>query len=80
MPEMTDSQSAATVAAGAPQLPVGHGDPGGQGKEREKARSLWSDAWHDLSRKPMFYISGLLILFLIVISLWPGLIASVAGE
>jgi len=41
----------------------------------DKPRSLWNDAWHDLSRKPMFYVSGLLIVFLVVISIWPSLIA-----
>ncbi|NED06539.1 ABC transporter permease, partial [Streptomyces sp. SID6648] len=43
---------------------------------REKPRSLWSDAWHDLRRNPVFIISALVILFLVVISLWPSLIAS----
>ncbi|MFD9392895.1 ABC transporter permease [Streptomyces sp. NPDC060000] len=38
----------------------------------EKARSLWSDAWRDLRRNPVFIIAGLVILFLVVISLWPG--------
>ncbi|MDT0265436.1 ABC transporter permease [Streptomyces sp. DSM 44915] len=42
----------------------------------EAARSLWSDAWHDLRRNPIFVLSALLILFLVLISLWPSLIAS----
>ncbi|HWM36334.1 MAG TPA: ABC transporter permease [Streptomyces sp.] len=42
----------------------------------ERARSLWSDAWHDLRRNPVFIVSALLILFLVLISLWPGLIAT----
>ncbi|GGX40199.1 ABC transporter permease [Streptomyces fructofermentans] len=41
-----------------------------------KPRSLWSDAWRDLRRNPVFIISGLAILFLVFISLWPGSIAS----
>jgi oligopeptide transport system permease protein len=41
-----------------------------------RARSLWSDAWRDLRRNPVFIISALVILFLVVISLWPSLIAS----
>jgi oligopeptide transport system permease protein len=45
------------------------GDTGGVGKPR----SLWSDAWHDLRRNPMFVISALLILFLIVVAAFPGL-------
>ncbi|MEU6356837.1 ABC transporter permease [Streptomyces sp. NPDC047072] len=44
--------------------------------ERGRPRSLWSDAWHDLRRNPVFIVSGLVILFLVVISLWPSLIAS----
>ncbi|MXM65173.1 ABC transporter permease subunit [Streptomyces sp. HUCO-GS316] len=43
---------------------------------RDKPRSLWSDAWRDLRRNPVFIVSGLVILFLVVISLWPSLIAS----
>jgi oligopeptide transport system permease protein len=42
----------------------------------DKARSLWSDAWHDLRRNPVFLVSALVICFLVVISLWPSLIAS----
>ncbi|MBZ2407875.1 ABC transporter permease [Streptomyces sp. L06] len=38
-----------------------------------KPRSLWSDAWHDLRRSPLFIVSALLILFLIVMAIWPGL-------
>ncbi|MFJ4190108.1 ABC transporter permease [Kitasatospora sp. NPDC089509] len=43
----------------------------------EKPRSLGSDAWHDLIRKPIFVISALLILLLIVIAIAPGLFTSV---
>ncbi|WP_431784186.1 ABC transporter permease [Streptomyces chumphonensis] len=46
------------------------------GPEQEAARSLWSDAWHDLRRRPVFIVSGLVILFLVVISVWPQLIAT----
>ncbi|MFB6591093.1 ABC transporter permease [Streptomyces diastaticus] len=41
-----------------------------------RPRSLWSDAWRDLRRNPVFLISSLIILFLVVISVWPSLIAS----
>lgn len=44
--------------------------------EDAKARSLWSDAWHELRRNPVFIVSALLIAFLVVISIWPSLIAS----
>ncbi|MEU1626180.1 ABC transporter permease [Streptomyces sp. NPDC020096] len=41
-----------------------------------RARSLWSDAWHDLRRNPVFIVSALLIVFLVVIAIWPQLIAT----
>ncbi len=41
-----------------------------------KPRSLWSDAWHDLRRNPTFVISAVLILFLIVVAIFPSLFTS----
>ncbi|MFD5034251.1 ABC transporter permease [Streptomyces sp. NPDC058220] len=38
-----------------------------------KPRSLWSDAWHDLRRNPLFVISALLIVFLLTMAVFPGL-------
>jgi len=49
--------------------PVGTGAPERIGKPR----SLWSDAWHDLRRNPTFIVSALLILFLIVVAVFPSL-------
>ena len=49
--------------------------PDGTGPS-EKPRSLWSDAWRDLRRNPVFIISALIILVLVFISLWPGVIAT----
>ncbi|MGD1222688.1 MULTISPECIES: ABC transporter permease [Streptomyces] len=51
------------------------GGPEGTGPQ-EKPRSLWSDAWRDLRRNPVFIVSALVILFLVVISVWPSLITS----
>jgi oligopeptide transport system permease protein len=51
------------------------GGPEGTGPAG-KPRSLWSDAWRDLRRNPVFIVSGLVIVFLVVISIWPSLIAS----
>lgn len=39
------------------------------------SRGLWSDAWHDLRRNPVFVLSALVILFLITIAVWPQAIA-----
>ncbi|MFD9437329.1 ABC transporter permease [Streptomyces sp. NPDC060006] len=52
------------------------GGPHGPEPSDGRARSLWSDAWRDLRRNPVFIISGLVILFLLFISLWPSVIAS----
>ncbi|MFD4143408.1 ABC transporter permease [Streptomyces sp. NPDC058572] len=41
-----------------------------------KARSLWSDAWHDLRRSPLFVVSSVLILMLIVMAVAPSLFTS----
>ncbi|MFF1274406.1 ABC transporter permease [Streptomyces marokkonensis] len=51
------------------------GVPDGRGPQ-EPPRSLWSDAWRDLRRNPVFIVSALVILFLLFISLWPSAIAS----
>src|SRR5262245_43231693 len=42
-----------------------------------KPRSLWTDAWYDLRRRPVFIISMILILFLLILALFPGLFTSV---
>ncbi len=76
-----DGAIAATGMGGAMDLATSEGEtlesPPGAGPGPSAApRSLWSDAWHDLRRNPVFIISGLVIVFLVVISLWPSLIAS----
>src|SRR5262245_35932999 len=42
-----------------------------------KPRSLWSDAWRDLRRRPLFIIAAAVILLLTVIALFPGWFTSV---
>lgn len=78
-----DRAIAATGAGGAMDLATSEGEslektPGGPlgTGPAGKPRSLWSDAWRDLRRNPIFIISGLIILFLVIISIWPSLIAS----
>jgi oligopeptide transport system permease protein len=39
---------------------------------KEKTRSLWSDAWHDLTRRPLFVISMAVIAFLVVVAIFPS--------
>ncbi|MEV6651275.1 ABC transporter permease [Streptomyces sp. NPDC051219] len=41
-----------------------------------KPRSLWSDAWHDLRRNPLFLVSAVLIAVLLTMALFPGLFTS----
>lgn len=41
--------------------------------ESAPASSMWSDAWRTLRKNPMFIISGILILFIIIVALFPGL-------
>ncbi|KIF76533.1 peptide ABC transporter permease [Streptomyces sp. 150FB] len=81
-PEPGDEAIAATGAGGPMDLAAsegisleGGGAPEG-GAPSGQARSLWSDAWRDLRRNPIFIISGLIILFLIVIAIWPQSITS----
>jgi oligopeptide transport system permease protein len=86
MPEQPyekDGAIAGTVMGGTMDLATSEGEtlertPGGpEGTgPAGKPRSLWSDAWRDLRRNPVFIVSGLIILFLVVISLWPSAIAS----
>ncbi|MEU1459469.1 ABC transporter permease [Streptomyces sp. NPDC005727] len=64
---------AASEATTLERTPGGPG-PGGT-KDTGRPRSLWSDAWRDLRRNPVFLVSALVILFLVLISLWPSAIA-----
>ncbi|MFI1537215.1 ABC transporter permease [Streptomyces anandii] len=69
-------------APGGPEGPQGPEGPGGRedaegaGPAAGRPRSLWSDAWRDLRRNPVFVVSALVILFLVVIAVWPSLITS----
>ncbi|MET9659861.1 ABC transporter permease [Streptomyces sp. NPDC006510] len=83
MPEQTPDESISSAGAGGVMdlaleegttLERTPGGPEGTGPA-EKPRSLWSDAWRDLRRNPVFIISALIILFLVIISIWPSLIA-----
>ncbi|WP_328750295.1 ABC transporter permease [Streptomyces sp. NBC_00285] len=66
--------SEATSLSAPPEAPP-RVPPDGSAREA-KPRSLWSDAWHQLRRNPVFIVSALLIVFLVLISIWPSLIAS----
>jgi oligopeptide transport system permease protein len=78
MPEPANTvNSAEDVGAAALTLGTSADTAGGPPSGRnDKPRSLWSDAWHDLRRNPMFIVSAALILLLIVISIFPALFTS----
>lgn len=40
-----------------------------------RPRSLWADARHDLLRNPVFLVSAAVILFLVLIAVWPSAVA-----
>ncbi|MGW0898139.1 ABC transporter permease [Streptomyces goshikiensis] len=67
---MTDTQ---TAAAATTEAKTGNG----RGKKKEREASLWSDAFYDLRRNPVFLIGGGLVLFMAVVSLVPGLFTGV---
>jgi oligopeptide transport system permease protein len=48
--------------------------------ESQKARSTWADAWDSMRRRPMFWISSVLILFIVFVALFPGIFTQVAPD
>jgi oligopeptide transport system permease protein len=46
--------------------------------ESQKARSTWSEAWSFMRKRPMFWISAVLILFIGVVALFPSWFTSTA--
>ena len=46
-------------------------------KVAEKRSNLWIDAWRDLRVRPMFYISAILILLIVVVALFPSLFTAI---
>ncbi|MEV4415920.1 ABC transporter permease [Catellatospora sp. NPDC049609] len=44
---------------------------------KEKSRGLWSDAWYELRRKPLFVVSAILIAFFVLMAAFPQLFSSV---
>ncbi|ACZ91564.1 ABC transporter permease [Streptosporangium roseum] len=53
-----------------------HGKPA-RAPKPPKAASLWSDAWHDLRRRPLFIGSAVLIGIFLIMSAFPWLFTSV---
>src|SRR5215212_10505933 len=59
-----------TDPTGGPEAPLSAPAKG------EKARSLGTDAWADLRHRPMFWISGVLIVFFVLMAAFPQLFTS----
>ncbi|MER7796637.1 ABC transporter permease [Microbacterium sp. NPDC096154] len=43
----------------------------------DKKSNLWLDAWRDLRKRPLFWLSVLMCLAIVITSLWPSLFTSV---
>lgn len=43
----------------------------------DRKSNLWLDAWRDMRRRPMFWISAVIILLVVLVSLFPGLFTHV---
>ncbi|GHF15412.1 MULTISPECIES: ABC transporter permease [Streptomyces] len=69
MPELNDT---ATARATATVSPAGTGDVTPEKPKKETSNSLWSNAWRDLRRRPVFIVSAVIILLLLAISAFPG--------
>ena len=70
---LLDTESVVPVTTGAtgePEAPLGAPAKG------EKARSLGSDAWDELRHRPMFWISGVLIVVFVLMAAFPQLFTS----
>lgn len=46
-------------------------------KVSEKKQNLWTDAWRDMRRRPMFWISAVIITLVVLVSLFPTLFTQV---
>lgn len=45
--------------------------------KEERVGSLWSDAWRDLRRNPLFLISAVMIFFLLTVAIFPSLYTNI---
>jgi oligopeptide transport system permease protein len=75
MSDPTMGSAVSTTTAGA--VGVLDAPPATAGQAADKPRGLLGDAWRDLRRKPMFWISAVAILFFLVMAAMPWLFTSV---
>ncbi|MEG3615663.1 ABC transporter permease [Isoptericola haloaureus] len=43
----------------------------------ETPTSLWRDAWHQMRRRPLFWVSGTVIVIVVLVAAFPGLFTSI---
>ncbi|MBC7557960.1 MAG: ABC transporter permease [Dermatophilaceae bacterium] len=69
---------AASNATAAGRTVGGGSAPGGGAGDisTQRVGGLWSDAWHDLRRRPLFVIAGVVIVVILVVAAFPGLFTS----
>ncbi|MEH0846051.1 ABC transporter permease [Micromonospora sp. CPCC 205711] len=77
---MSDPSAASIVSTPRPEQPTEIGAPTNAGLpaggKKEKPRGLLGDAWRDLRRKPLFWISSAFIVLFVLMSVFPSLFAS----
>ncbi|TDC34425.1 ABC transporter permease [Micromonospora sp. KC213] len=77
---MSDPSAASIVSTPRPEQPTEIGAPTNAGlpenARKEKPRGLLGDAWRDLRRKPLFWISLAIILLFVVMAAFPWLFTS----
>ena len=77
---MSDPSAASLVSTPRPEQPAEFGAPANAGlpenARREKPRGLLGDAWRDLRRKPLFWISAAFIVLFVLMAAFPSLFTS----
>jgi oligopeptide transport system permease protein len=68
--------SMVTAAPAESSTAAGVEAPVGPGAQRDKPRGLLGDAWRELRRKPLFWVSAVLIMLFLVMAAFPGLFSS----
>ncbi len=66
-----------TLSAGTAPAGVALAPKKAETDQNEKVHSLWSDAWQELRRNWMFWVSAVLIVMFLLMTLFPGLFTSV---
>ena len=71
--EETDTQDARSAVGSDPGSEPGAEAASGD----ERVGGLWSDAWRDLRRNPLFLVSAVILVVILLMAAFPGLFTSV---